>query len=70
MRLGNSFVDVPLDHYAQLLLDEYDRHCDDLINNGTDEVIRQLWNQAHLKVLKLCGLVAVGCHIHNPCGDC
>ena len=66
MRLGNSFVDVPLDHYAQLLLDEYDRHCDDLINNGTDEVIRQLWNRAHLKVLKLCGLVAVGCHIHNP----
>lgn len=66
MCLGGSFVDIPLDHYAQRLLDDYDRHCDDLINNGTDEVIRQLWNRAHLKVLKLCGLVAVGCHVHNP----
>lgn len=66
MKFGNSFVDVPIDHYAQMLLKAYDEHCDTLINEGADETIRQLWNRAHLKVLKLCGLVAVGCHVHNP----
>lgn len=35
-------------------------YADDKINNSTNEVTKQLWNRAHIKVMKLAALVAVG----------
>lgn len=44
-----------------------DRYADDQINErDQNEVGRQLWSRAHLKALKLSGLVAVGVDPDNP----
>jgi len=51
---------------ALVMLDEFDEECDDLMNNSTHGGVKQLWNRAHLKALKLAGLLAVGCHPHQP----
>lgn len=67
MRHNEQCCPVLIDSYALSLLDAYDVHADERINgSGEDEIGRHLWNRAHLKALKLAGLVAVGCGIHNP----
>lgn len=45
---------------AQILLDEYDAEADKKINTSENDIDAQLWNRAHLKALKMAGLVAVG----------
>ena len=56
----NDVRHVATDPMAQEYLDEFDRFCDDQINASDRDVVRQLWNRAHLKVLKLSALIAVG----------
>lgn len=51
---------------ALLLLDAFDNKCDKLINNAGNQAEAELWNRAHLKALKLAGLIAVGCDPSNP----
>jgi hypothetical protein len=51
---------------AKRLLDEYDTECDRRINESQTMVESELYNRAHLKALKLAGLVAVGCDIQTP----
>jgi hypothetical protein len=48
------------------MLHQYDRNCDTRINSSNKEVIRQLWNRAHMKVMKLAALIAVGENPINP----
>lgn len=50
---------VQLDPAASKLLDIFDEFADEQMRGGT-EVMRQLWNRAHLKALRLSALVAVG----------
>jgi hypothetical protein len=66
MSANHSCCDVPIDPDAQTWLDDYDRHCDLQIHIGGNEVVRQLWNRAHLKSLRLAALVAVGVNPHAP----
>ncbi len=66
MKFNEQYCNVPLDHHAKKILDEYDLYIDDKINTGGDDAQRQIYNRAHLKALKLCGLVAVGCNLHSP----
>jgi hypothetical protein len=67
MRNNQTCSPVQLDQWACSLLDLYNTHADAMINSfGEDEVLKQLWNRAHIKVLKLAALVAVGCNIHQP----
>jgi hypothetical protein len=54
---------------AAFLLDEFDEQADALINASENDVLRQLWNRAHLKALKLAALVAVGVNPHTPVVD-
>jgi hypothetical protein len=59
---------VRTDTYAAKLLADYSDFADSKINDsGDDEVSRQLWTRAHLKALKLSGLIAVGCSLQDPC---
>lgn len=59
-------IHVQLDAEARKLADDYDRFTTDMINNTNDEVRLNLWNRAHVKVLKLASLVAVGIHPYEP----
>lgn len=51
---------------AEDMLRKFDKQCDLNINSSEREVRRHLWNRAHIKVLKLSALVAVGCHPYEP----
>jgi hypothetical protein len=63
---NNTVAPVQIDAPALKLLNAFDVFCTDTINETGNEVERQLWNRAHLKVLKLSALVAVGCNMHQP----
>lgn len=51
---------------ALKLTADFDKYADAQINSTHKEVIRQLWNRAHIKILKLSALVAVGVNMANP----
>jgi hypothetical protein len=59
-------VDVTLTPEAEALASRFDRYCDDQINAADAEVLRHLWNRAHLKVLKIAALIAVGVNPNLP----
>lgn len=44
---------------ALAMAKQHDEECDAEINRRTDESFRQMWNRAHLKVLRTAGLLAV-----------
>lgn len=52
---------------AEKLADGFDLKCDKIINNrNNQEAIVELWNRAHLKILKLAGIVAIGINMYDP----
>jgi hypothetical protein len=53
------------DEAAKLLAD-FDKLADTRINDSDKEVVRQLWNRAHIKILKLSALIAVGVNYIQP----
>lgn len=60
-------INVNFTPEAQRLSDEWDTYCDNVINsNETNPVIVELWNRAHLKMLKLAATVAVGVNMYDP----
>jgi hypothetical protein len=64
---SNTFVDIAVEDEAQRMLDEFDRKCDAMINNDASRAAHvELWNRAHLKLLRIAGLVAVGRNIFEP----
>lgn len=64
MTANSSFCDVQLDPAAEVVLDAFDKECDGHIAGAEDEAVRQLWNRAHLKALKLSALLAVADRPH------
>lgn len=64
---SNLFIDVPVSPDAKLMLDRFDKECDTRINAG--DTLVELWNRAHLKVLRIAALVAVGRDMSNPIVD-
>lgn len=66
MKLTDKFFQIPLDVSAKKLDKAFEIYADEKINNNEEDLIRQLWSRAHLKALKLSGLVAVGCNLHQP----
>ncbi len=60
-------IDIAVSKEAQQILDEFNLECDKQINSTLDEGWRQLWNRAHLKTLKLAGLLAVADNYGSPC---
>lgn len=66
MTNNDTCCPVQVDRWADAELVMFGVYADDMINNSQDDVLRQLWNRAHLKALKLSALVAVGCNVHQP----
>ena len=67
MRCNEVCCPVQVDRWAAGTLEVFNVEADDRINGaGEDEVLKQLWNRAHIKALKLAALIAVGCSIHQP----
>ncbi|MBB6193978.1 hypothetical protein FHS51_004243 [Sphingobium wenxiniae] len=60
------FQKVEFSPSAQSLLDLFDEECDAGIVGQDDENLRQLWNRAHLKALRVAALLAVGDQYLNP----
>lgn len=58
--------DVKMDAEATKFADEYSRATTDNINASEVTIAQELWNRAHLKMLKLAALVAVGINPYNP----
>lgn len=63
---SGKVVTVPADEAATKMLRELDRSSTDSINLAQDDVIAELWNRAHMKVLRLSSLIAVGVNPYNP----
>lgn len=66
MQANNSWQEVQLSSEAEHLLDNFDRFCDRKIRDGQNDALRQLWNRAHLKALRLAGLLAATDRQHEP----
>lgn len=62
---NNSCVAVTIAVDALELLDGFDSYADKRMNSKSEADV-QLWNRAHLKALKLSGLIAVGVNPHQP----
>ena len=56
---------VQVDSGGMAALDAFDAKADGKINGG-NTVEAELWNRAHLKALRLAGIVAVGVDPHQP----
>ena len=63
---NNKVITIKLDDQALELSDKFDSFATDKINKTSNEVVLNLWSRAHLKALKLAGLVAVGNQFHVP----
>lgn len=62
-------IHVQMSQQASAMFTDFDKHCDDNINSADREVRRHLWNRAHVKAMKLAGIVAVGCNPYEPVID-
>lgn len=59
-------IEVRLTVEAERMADEFDEHCRSNVNSSDRDVRRNLWSRAHMKALKLAGIIAVGCEPLNP----
>lgn len=60
-------INVGFSDTAMKMSKEYSINCDAFINNRyNNEVVMELWNRAHLKVIKLAALVAIGVNMWTP----
>lgn len=70
MKANDTCCPVNQDRNAAHLFEQFNEMADQKINgSGEDEMLKQLWNRAHLKALKLAALVAVGQNIQAPTID-
>lgn len=63
---SGKVIDIQFTPEADIMHKRYRSQCDQHINSSDQVVTRELWNRAHLKVLKLAGLIAVGQNMHMP----
>lgn len=60
MMQNNTFLDIGMDPEANNASRAFNQFCDDKINDPAASAFAELWNRAHLKMLRLAALIAVG----------
>lgn len=60
--------EIQMDGAGKKIMDDFDLYVDNKIR-GANDALREIWNRAHLKALKLAGLVAIGCNPYKPVVD-
>lgn len=65
-KAGRRVIHVGQNEDATKLLDEFDKYADKQMNTSNKEVVSHLWNRAHINLLRLSALVAVGCEQYGP----
>jgi hypothetical protein len=63
---GPLAIQVQMDNAAENIIRNFNVYADDKINNSSNYIARHLWNRAHVKLMKLAALVAVGVNPMNP----
>ncbi len=63
---SNRTVNIEFSEEALKISKDFDKYADAQINGTNQEVVRQLWNRAHIKALKMAGLIAIGVNPFNP----
>lgn len=63
----NSVMHINFSDDAFAMSEALDARCDVEINKTDDERWRQMWNRAHLKTLRIAGLLAVADNFNAPC---
>lgn len=63
---SNRIINVQVDELATKMLRNFDRSSTAKINLSSDDVIAELWNRAHMKVMRLSALIAVGVNMIEP----
>jgi len=53
-------INIEIEPRAAQMLDDLDQFSGAQIDDSSDEIIRQIWNRAHIKAWKMAGLLAVG----------
>jgi hypothetical protein len=66
MMQNNRVLHIQLDAEAQKFADDFDQKITHNINNSDIIVANELWNRAHLKMLKLSALIALGIDPYHP----
>jgi len=66
---SGEVTQVMLTPEAEALADKINVYCDAKINNAANEMLNQLWNRVHLKILKLAALLAVAHNVDAPIID-
>ncbi len=56
--INENSTEVKWTHAAWLVAYDFGEYCDDKINSYYEEKFRQLWNRAHLKAIRIAGLLA------------
>lgn len=62
-------VSVSRTNEAALMMEKFEKECDTQINSTTDEMWRQMWNRASLKMMRVSALLAVSDNWLNPVID-
>jgi hypothetical protein len=62
----NAVTQVTITPEAEAFARAFDIECDHKINLNEQGASRQLWSRCHVKMLKLAGLLAVGCNPDFP----
>ena len=60
MTADQQYTPLSIDNDAHALMDDFNDYCDGLIRQADNDVQKQLWNRAHLKALKVAGIIAIG----------
>lgn len=63
----DKHIQVQIVPEADKMLKQFNIDCTARINEDPAEVKVQLWNRAHVKALKMAGLIAVGQNHYDPC---
>lgn len=59
-------INVQFAEGVEQISDKFEEHCRNNVNSSDRDVKRQLWSRAHMKALKLAGIVAVGNNPYDP----